>query len=111
MALALIDFIEFDKNHALFSIDTGTNDYYKLKLGKSKTENSGVQWLDDIIHASALKKSNSSSNILNTRKEISLPNLLFNQNGILVQLFSFKSEKGKSPAFSKIISVPANYPI
>lgn len=109
MALALIDFVDFRNNHALFNIDTGTNNFYKLKIGKSKTEISGVKWIDDIIHATGLKRLNSATNYLNSSKNISLPANYFNEKENLVQLFTFKSETGKSPAFSRIISVPENY--
>ncbi len=108
MALALIDFIEFDKNRARFNIDTGTNNFYKLKIGKSKTEVSGVKWVDEIIHATPLKNFNQAANLLNTNREIALPANYFNNNGIYVQLFSFKNQMGKSPAFSRIVTMPAN---
>jgi hypothetical protein len=70
MALALIDFISFEKGNALFRIDTGTNAFYKLKIGKTKTENGGIKWVDEIVHATSLKHTEGSHNLLGTHQEI-----------------------------------------
>ena len=107
MALALIDFVSFEKGSALFRIDTGTNTFYKLKVGRSRAENSGIKWVDEIIHSTALKQAASRSNLLNTQREIALPSEYFYVNGLYVQLSSFKNEQGKSPTFSRVLTMPA----
>ncbi len=106
MALALIEFIDFNQDTARFSIDIGTNHFYKIKIGKTKTESNGIRWADEIIYSTALKKLAQTATFLNTRKEISVPKNYFSNNGKFVQLFSFKSESGKSPAFSNVITIP-----
>jgi len=42
MALAILEFIAFEKGGARFRIDTGTNSYYRIKVGKSFSETNGL---------------------------------------------------------------------
>ncbi len=106
MALAILEFITSEKSQVKFNIDTGTNEYYYLKIGKRESERSGIKWVDGITAKTSLQKNENSKNLFNSSKDIAVPSKLFNDENCYVQLFSFKNKEGKSPAFSSVLKVP-----
>ncbi len=106
MALAILEFSTITNKGAKFRIDTGTNEYYYLKIGKAIAERNGMKWVDDVASKTPLSKNQKSGALLNSEIEISVPASLFSREDCYVQLFSFKNNEGKSPAFSKVIKVP-----
>ncbi|MBA3704438.1 MAG: hypothetical protein H0W84_00620, partial [Bacteroidetes bacterium] len=106
MALAILEFITSEKSQVKFNIDTGTNEFFYLKIGKSERERSGIKWVDGITAKTSLQKNENSKNIFNSAKDISIPSKLFNEENCYVQLFSFKNKDGKSPAFSSVLKIP-----
>jgi hypothetical protein len=107
MALAILKFLTIEKNRAKFRIDTGTNKFYYLKIGKTVSERGGITWVDSITEKTPIEENDKSNTLINTAKEISVRGDLFNREDCYVQLFSFKNKEGKSPAFSKVIKVRA----
>ena len=106
MALAILELLTFDKAGAKFNIDTGTNKYYKLKIGRNTQQKSGVDWVDDVYFSTPVSINEASGSLLNSTKDISVPFSRFEKGNAYVQLFSFKTAEGKSPAFSQIVEVP-----
>ena len=109
MALAILEFIAFEKGGARFRIDTGTNSYYRIKVGKSFSETNGLKWIDEVSHTTTLRHEGRGEYLLNTGKEILLPASYFDKDNCYAQLFSFKNAEGKSPAFSKMVKVPVGF--
>ena len=106
MALAILEFIAFEKGGARFRIDTGTNPFYRIKVGKSFSETNGLKWIDEVSHSTPLRHEERGDYLLNTGKEILLPSAYFDRDNCYAQLFSFKNAEGKSPAFSRMVKVP-----
>ena len=107
MALAILEFLSFDNESALFKIDIGTNNFYKLKIGKSVSSRSGIDWVDEISTTSPLKKKKSmDADLLSHGEEIRVPGNIFDRENCYVQLFSFKNQEGRSPAFSTVLKIP-----
>ena len=106
MALAILEFLAIDNKAAKFRIDTGTNGFYYLKVGKAISEGDGIKWVDDVTSKTPLSRNQKSGAMLSSSTEISVPSNLFNRDSCYAQLFSFKNTEGKSPAFSKVIKVP-----
>jgi hypothetical protein len=106
MALAILDLVAFEKSGVRFSIDTGTNRYYKVKLGRSAQQNYGIGLVDEVYYTSPVGTNAAGGSLLNSSKEITIPLNRFDKGIAYVQLFSFKSPDGKSPAFSSILKLP-----
>ena len=109
MALAIIDFILFDRSHAKFKIDTGSSVFYKLKIGRSVSRNNDMELVDEVSKTTPVQKSQSADSMLNTSREIAIPANYFDKENCYIQLVSYKTQDGKSPAFSKVIKVPVGF--
>ncbi|HLO60195.1 MAG TPA: hypothetical protein VK179_15705 [Bacteroidales bacterium] len=106
MALAILEFIAFEKKGARFRVDTGTNPFYRIKVGKSFAETNGLKWIDEVGHSTPLHHEDRGDYLLNTSKEILIPSSYFDRDNCYAQLFSYKNAEGKSPAFSRMVKVP-----
>jgi hypothetical protein len=106
MALAILEFIAFEKKGARFRIDTGTNPFYRIKVGRNFSETNGLKWIDEVAHSTPMHHEDHSDYLLNTSKEIQLSSSWFDKDNCYAQLFSFKNAEGKSPAFSRLVKVP-----
>jgi hypothetical protein len=106
MALAILELMAVEAGEISFRIDTGTNKYYQLKIGKSVRRKSGIDWVDEVIFSTPVKMNEAGDNLWNSSKQISIPTRHFDRSNAYVQLFSFKTPQGKSPAFSRVIHVP-----
>jgi len=90
---------------AKFKIDIGTNNYYRLKIGKTLTKKNGISWVDTLSYTSPMQKLKNDGYLFNTEKMVELPSQHFDPKNCYAQLFSFKTTDGKSPAFSKAIKI------
>lgn len=106
MALAILELLEFDSAHVRFQIDTGTNKYYQLKIGHGVERRHGIDWVDEIFFATPMATNEAGGGLFKSSKEISIPASRFGTGKAYVQLFSFKTAQGKSPAFSRVVRVP-----
>ena len=106
MALAILELLTFDGANVRFRIDTGTNKYYQLRVGKSVQRNNGIDWVDEIFLKTRIAANDAGGGLLNSSKEIAIPARRLGAGHAYVQLFSFKTPDGKSPAFSNVINVP-----
>src|SRR5437016_2071265 len=106
MALAILDPLAFEKGIVRFSVDTGTNRYYRLKIGRSIEPRSGIDWVNDVYYTTPLAVNDAGGELLSTAKEISVPRARFDGGVAFVQLLSFKTPEGKSPAFSRVVKIP-----
>jgi hypothetical protein len=106
MALAVLEFVGESKGKIWFNIDTGSNPYYQVKIGKGVLDREGNHWIDGIAHASKLAHNESGGQLFNSSKTIGIPTNQFDRNTPYVQLFSYKSPDGKAPAFSRVLKVP-----
>lgn len=106
MALAILEFIGENRGKVWFKIDTGSNPYYQVKIGKGISARDGNSWVDGVVHASQMAKNDGGGQLLGSSKTIGIPADQFDRNTAYVQLFSYKTPQGKSPAFSKVVKVP-----
>jgi hypothetical protein len=106
MALAILELLAFDGANVRFRIDTGTNKYYQLKAGKSVERNNGIDWVDEIFLKTRMATNDAGRGLFNSSKEIAVPATRLGAGHAYVQLFSFKTPDGKSPAFSRVLKVP-----
>jgi hypothetical protein len=105
MALAILDLVGLDGRSARFRIDTGTNRYFQLKVGRSVGSRSGLEWIDDVVFATPIKLNARGGGLLDTSAEISVPGARLGRDAPYAQLFSFKTQDGRSPAFSPVVRV------
>lgn len=109
MALAVLRLLHSDDGQINFKIDTGTNKYYYLKVGRSLTDINGVKWADDIIGKTRLKENKASSSFYDSSFTERIDRNLFSNDICYVQLFSFKTKDGISPGFSKVVKVNTGF--
>src|SRR2546421_3256224 len=109
MALAILELLDSDDARVKFRIDTGTNRYYQLKIGKSVTRRQGIDWIDGVVGGTAIRPNELGGSLLSSAKEISIPARTFDNGNAYVQLFTYKTPEGKSPAFSEIIRAGMRY--
>ncbi len=107
MALALLEWLGTERGQARLLVDTGTNPYYQLKVGRTVDQRGGVDWVDQVYYTSPLRRNPASANLFHTASEIVVPVQKFAQGRAYVQLFSYKDQQGKSPAFSAVLLLPA----
>jgi hypothetical protein len=103
MALAILDLVGLDGSSARLRVDTGTNPYFQLKLGRSLQTRSDLDWVDDVVLQTALRLNPASGSMFDTATEISVPVERLEQNKAYAQLFTFKTRTGRSPAFSTVV--------
>jgi hypothetical protein len=106
MALAILELDSFGKPQAQFKIDTGTNGYFQLKIGRSIRRRGGIDWVDDVYYSSPVTKAEHGGNLLGSSQELAVPSARFDKDDAYVQLFSFKTPDGRSPAFSRVVRIP-----
>jgi hypothetical protein len=106
MALAILELVDFGRAAARFTIDTGTNRIYVLKVGRSFQNKSGIDWIDDITYATTPAINQNGGSLFRSSKEVALPAPCFANGARFVQLFTFKSSDHRSPAFSKVVEIP-----
>ena len=107
MALAILELDSIGKDGARFRIDTGTNRYYQLKLGRGVRRKGGIDWVDEVFFSTPIGSNTAGGSLLDSRKNVSVPIKVFDRGNIYVQLFSFKNAVGKSPGFSDVLDLPA----
>jgi hypothetical protein len=106
MALAILELVDFGRAAAHFTIDTGANRFYVLKVGRSFRNRSGIDWIDDVTYATPPAANENGGNLFRSSKEVALPARCFADGARFVQLFTFKSPDHRSPAFSRVIEIP-----
>jgi hypothetical protein len=106
MALAILELPAIDQNTVRFTIDTGTNRYYQLKIGRNLQQKSGIDWLDEVYFVTPMRVNDAGGSLWNSSKQVSIPTRHFDQGKVYVQLSSFKTPQGRSPALSRVIRVP-----
>jgi hypothetical protein len=103
MALAILDIVGLDGSSARFRVDTGTNPYYQLKLGRSVQTRSDLDWVDDVVLQTPLRLNPAGGSMFDTATEILVPVDKLEQSKAYAQLFTFKTRAGRSPAFSSVV--------
>src|SRR4051812_48788711 len=106
MALAILELAGFGRRGLRFKLDTGTNKYYRLKVGRSIERRGGIDWVGELFYATKMGVNESGGGLLNSSTEIAIPTDRIEQGHAYVQLFTFKTPEGRSPAFSRVIKVP-----
>jgi hypothetical protein len=109
MALAILELLAVEKAYVRFNIDTGTNKYYQLKIGRNVRRKYGIDWVDEVVSSTPVGINEAGGNVLHSSKDVSIPVTRFDKGNAYVQLFSFKTAEGKSPAFSRVVRVPMGF--
>jgi hypothetical protein len=109
MALAILELLDSDDARVKFRIDTGTNGYYQLKIGKSVTRRQGIDWIDGVAGGTDIRRNEAGGSLLSSAKEISIPARTFDDGNAYIQLFTYKTPDGKSPAFSQVSRAGLRY--
>lgn len=107
MALAILDLLAFEGSRASFRVDTGTSRFYQLKVGRAVRRTHGADWVDDVVLSTPVATNDRSGDSLGSSINVSVPLGGFDGGRAYVQLYSYKSAGGKSPAFSRIVTIPA----
>lgn len=106
MALAILELLAFEGANVRFNIDTGSNRYYQLKIGRSVERRYGIDWVDDVVFSTPIATNEAGGGLLNSSRDISIPARQLEPGHAYAQLFTFKNPQGKSPAFSSVLKVP-----
>ena len=101
MALAVLEEVGTGGAASRFRIDTGTNRYFQLKIGRSHRSKNGLDWVDEVYYATPVSMNKAGGSGWNTSTEVHLPIERFEKGNAYVQLFSYKTPQGRSPAFSQ----------
>jgi hypothetical protein len=108
MALAILELLNLDTDTVHFNVDIGTNRYYSFRIGKGVTKRNGIEWVDEIVYSTPLKKKKAVDDLFHSNEEVILPKKYFDTINRYIQLFSFKETNGKSAAFSKPVKTGVN---
>jgi hypothetical protein len=111
MALAILDLLAFERSNVRARIDTGTNRYYQIKVGKAVRRRSGVDWVDEVVFSSGVKLNERGGDLLNSSREVSIPVSGVDGEPAYLQLFSFKTPDGTAPAFSRVVKAGAGFDV
>ena len=106
MALALLEPIGFDRPNLTFRVDTGTNRYFQLKLGRRVERRQGIDWVDDVITTTPLALNRQGGSMLDTAAEVAVPAPRADGRRLYAQLFSYRDRDGRAPAFSGVVAIP-----
>lgn len=105
MALAILELQAVDAGAARFRIDTGSNRFYQLKLGRGLTQRLQMDWVDDVYLTTPLETNPAAGNLIDSRTQTALPLSAIDKGKAFVQLFTFKSADGTSPSFSEVVAI------
>ncbi|ERM80826.1 hypothetical protein P872_12185 [Rhodonellum psychrophilum GCM71 = DSM 17998] len=106
MALAILKHINNVGDKYIFEADIGTNAYYQYKIGKSKRNFNGLDFIDDIQYQSeSILSRVPNRNGFNTKFPIAVPKNVMDRNSRFIQLFSFKNPSQLSPAISEVVTL------
>ena len=108
MALALLDLLDYEQPHVRARIDTGTNRYYQVKVGHGVQQRGGIDWVDEVVFASPIRQNEAGGDVFNSAREISFGIPADLGDPAYVQLFTFKTPAGTSPAFSQVVRLGAD---
>jgi hypothetical protein len=103
MALAILELVDLGRTGIRLAVDTGTNKYYQLKVGRKVRRDHGIDWVDDVHLTTPLAASNAGGDLLRSPTQVRLPTEDLGREPAFVQLFSYKSPQGRSPAFSEVL--------
>jgi hypothetical protein len=105
MALALLDLVGLEHSGLRFRIDTGTNRYYQLKVGRDVRDRSGIEWIDGVVFQTPVTPNPAGGGLLDTATDVSVPPVELERGRGYAQLFTFKTNKGGAPAFSPVVRI------
>ncbi len=106
MALAILELLGWEGSALRFRIDTGTNRFYQLKIGRGQSRRFGIDWAEDVYRVTPLQTNEMGGGLLQTAKDIRLPVGWLEKGNAYVQLFSYKTVQGRSPAYSNVVEIP-----
>ena len=109
MALAILESLGSDGKGEQFRIDTGTNRFYRLKVGRTKERRAGVEWVGEITFATPVGRNPRAGDPFRSSTDVVIPAQHFEGGHSYVQLFSFKTADGISPAFSPVVLVATGF--
>jgi hypothetical protein len=107
MALAWLNLQGVDGRALRFTIDTGTNRYYQLRVGRARTNREGFDWVDGVYLTTPITMNDAGGSLLPATREIGVPAARLERGDSYVQLGSYKTPYGRGPAFSRVIDLPA----
>lgn len=109
MALAILQLSDFNRDTVRFSIDTGTNRFYQLRIGRSTQQANGMAWVDDVVYTSPIQASNDAGNLFHGAREVALSARHLPDGDCYAQLFSFKDKDGRSTTFSDVLPLTGGF--
>lgn len=107
MALAHIDLVDRNVAAARFRIDTGTNRWYTIRIGREVSERAGYRLVDDIVAETPLRENPNGGGLLGTATEVSVrvPVERLDRGRGSAQLWSFRTRARLGPAFSEVVAL------
>jgi hypothetical protein len=104
MGLALLDLEAADGSSLHFSVDTGTNPWYRLRFGRKAGQRDGFDEIEDVVLSTRLARNPKAGWTFDTRIPVSLRSGPVRE-ARYAQLLSFKDEQGRSPAMSSALRI------
>ncbi|NGO48990.1 hypothetical protein [Streptomyces ureilyticus] len=108
MSLAILRLLDTDQSGLRFSIDTGTNPFYELTIGREVRRDDGysADTVDEVEFRTPMAVNDQAGFQIDTRRDVTVPADGFSSGRMYAQLFSYASRDGRSPAFSRVVTVP-----
>lgn len=104
MALAFLRLDDTAGDNISFHADTGSNRFYRYKIGKEKSSLGGLEQIEQTSYASPML-GNPEMNVFSTAFRLEIPKRLFDRQNRLVQLYSFSNASGEGPAVSRVLEI------
>jgi len=105
MALAILEPLGERGADLLFRIDTGTNPYHQLKIGRKVRARHGIDWVDDVYFSTTVATNPAAGELLDSSTVVRVPTDRIESGRAYAQLYTFKSRTGRSPAYSDVVLV------
>lgn len=105
MALAILTLDGIENDSVRFGVDTGTNPWFQIRVGRGVKESVGVRFVDDVVTSTPLSRNPSAGNLIDSRTSALLSLTGLERGRKYAQLFSFKTPEGRAPSFSELLEL------
>jgi hypothetical protein len=115
MALAILELVDLNDRVARFRVDTGTNRWFSIRIGREVGERGGYRWVEDLLAETQLRENPNGGGLLRTSHEVSVPlpperpdrGRAAGDRGRpwSAQLSTFRTSARVGPAFSDVVAL------
>lgn len=105
MALAWMKPLDIGRDALRIAVDTGTNRYFQLRVGRARSTRQGLDWVDEVYLTTPITRNDAGGSLLPATREVMVPAAQLEPGESYVQLVSYKAPDGHGPAFSDVVAV------